>query len=243
MLRDQESGASTVFELHDGFDAYLKGLSKNQRSNYKRNVNKLNKEFDFSVDVVSDAATLEREFDAFVEMHQAQWHAVNKLGHFGDWPGSREFTRDLVRELVSKDQVRLIRLLADGQVVTYYFCFKLHDTVYWRWPARLTGEWDQFGLGRVGLLKMMEVVAAEGSTAIEAGNGRYAYKDKLNAARLALHKFPVSGAAPPPWRARATLALGDLLHLAYYKVWFQRVAPKVGILRRPLWQSWIRRHY
>jgi CelD/BcsL family acetyltransferase involved in cellulose biosynthesis len=244
MLRDRDVGASTVFEMRDGFDAYLKSLSKNQRSNYKRNVNKLNNAFNFSVDVVSDAATLEHEFGAFVEMHQAQWHAVNKLGHFGDWPGSREFMRDLVEELVGTDQVRLIRLLADQRVVTYYFCFKRGDTFYWRLPARLTGEWDQFGLGRVGLMKMIEVAASEGATAIEAGNGRYAYKDKLNATSLVLHSLSVGRRGiSSGFRARVTLALGDLLHLAYYKVWFQRVAPRLPLRRGPLWRSWIRRRF
>ena len=91
---------------------------------------------------------------------------------------------------------------------------------------------------------MLDVAAAERATEIEAGTGRYDYKDKLNAKTLPVHSLSVCrrGAAPC-WRARATLALGDLLHLAYYRVWYQRVAPKVGILRRPLWQSWIRRHF
>jgi CelD/BcsL family acetyltransferase involved in cellulose biosynthesis len=244
IVRDREAGSHTVFEMPDGFDAYLKGLSRNQRSNYRRNLNKLNGAFKFAVDVVSDAPTLEHEFDAFVEMHQAQWKAVNKLGHFGDWPGSREFTRDLVSDLARVDQVRLIRLLADDQVVTYYFCFRLNDTFYWRLPARLTGKWDEFAVGRIGLLKMMEVAAAEGATAIEAGTGRYDYKDKLNAQTLPLYSVSVRrrGLAAA-WRARVTLALGDLLHLAYYKVWFQRVAPRVRILRGPLWRSWIRRRF
>lgn len=245
IIRDRESGSRTVFELPEGFDAYLKGLSKNQRSNYRRNVNKLNGAFKFELDVVRDTPTLEREFDAFVEMHQAQWNSVNKLGHFGDWPGSREFTRDLLQDLARMDQVRLIRLLADDEVVSYYFCFRLNDTFYWRLPARLTGEqWDQFALGRVGLMKMMEVAAAEGVTAIEAGNGRYEYKDKLNAQTLPLHSLTVCrrGVAPS-WRARVTLALGDLLHLVYYRVWYLRVAPRVGIPRKPLWRSWIRRRF
>jgi CelD/BcsL family acetyltransferase involved in cellulose biosynthesis len=244
IVRDRESGSHTVFEMPEGFDAYLKGLSKNQRSNYRRNLNKLNGAFRFAVDVVSDAPTLEHEFDAFVEMHQAQWKAVNKLGHFGDWPGSRAFTRDLVRDLARADQVRLIRLLADDQVVTYYFCFRLNDTFYWRLPARLTGKWDEFAVGRIGLLKMMEVAAAEGATAIEAGTGRYDYKDKLNAKTLPLYSVSVRRRGVlAAWRAHVTLALGDLLHLAYYRVWFQRVAPRVRILRGPLWRSWIRRRF
>jgi CelD/BcsL family acetyltransferase involved in cellulose biosynthesis len=244
IIRNRESGSSTVFVLPEGFDAYLKGLSKNQRSNYRRNLNKLNGAFKFSVDVVREPAALEQEFDAFVEMHQAQWKTVNKLGHFGDWPGSREFTRDLVQDLARTDQVRLIRLLADDQVVSYYFCFQLNSTFYWRLPARLTGEWDQFGVGRIGLLKMMEVAGAEGATAIEAGTGRYEYKDKLNAATLPLRSLSVGRRGVlSSWRARLTLALGDFLHLAYYKVWFQRVAPRVHLLRGPLWRSWIRRRF
>jgi len=245
VVRDREAGSHTAFELPDGFEAYLAGLSKNQRSNYKRNVNKLSKAFAFEVDVLSSATEIEGEFDAFVEMHQAQWHAVNKLGHFGDWPGSRQFARDLVHELAQADQVRLIRLIADGQVVSYYWCFVEGNTYYWRLPARVFGEtWDQFSLGRVGLMKMMEVAAAEGVTSIEAGTGRYEYKDKLNATTLPLRSIVIGRRT---WaaraRARAALAYADLLHLAYYRVWFLRLAPRARFLRTPLWRSWIRRQF
>ena len=132
-LRDEDAGSHTVFELPDGFDdAYLKDVSRNRRANYRRNLNKLNKAFDFEVDVVRDGPELESEFDAFIGMHQVQWRAINKLGHFDDWPGSREFSRDLVRTLAAEGRVRLIRLLADGEPVAYYWCFRMDDTFYWR---------------------------------------------------------------------------------------------------------------
>ena len=72
---------------------------------------------------------LEREFGAFVDMHQAQWQAVNRLGHFGDWPTAREFSWDLVRTLAPAGRVRVVRLLADEQVVAYYWCFALNRDV------------------------------------------------------------------------------------------------------------------
>jgi CelD/BcsL family acetyltransferase involved in cellulose biosynthesis len=239
VLSERETGAHTLFELPEGFDAYLQGLSKNQRSNYKRNVNKLKKTFAFEVDVVDDGPELEREFEAFVDMHQAQWRAVNKLGHYGDWPRSLEFTRDLVATM--RDRVRLMRLVADGQVVSYYFSFAYDGTYYWRLPARLSGEeWDKFALGRVGLLKMMEVAAAEGVTAIEAGNGRYGYKEQLNAATIPLHSVVLCRKRfASRLRARLALALGDFLNLAYYRVWYLKAAPRLGV-GRPLWRSWIR---
>jgi CelD/BcsL family acetyltransferase involved in cellulose biosynthesis len=194
--------------------------------------------------VVREGPTLEREFDAFVEMHQAQWRAVDKLGHYGDWPQSLEFTRDLLEALAPAGRVRLIRLLADDEVVSYYFCFELNGTYYWRLPARLVGEeWDRFALGRVGLLKMLEVASAEGATAIEAGSGRYGYKEQLNAETLPLYSVVLRrrGLASR-CRARLALALGDLLSLAYYRAWYLRVAPRLGI-GRPLWRSWIRHRF
>ncbi|MDQ6818214.1 MAG: GNAT family N-acetyltransferase [Actinomycetota bacterium] len=245
IIRDREAGSHTLFELPEGFDAYLRGLSKNHRSNYRRNLNKLDKTFRFEVDVVRDADALECEFEAFVEMHQAQWQAVNKLGHFDDWPGSREFSRDLVRTLAQTDHVRLVRLLADDRVVAYYWCFAMNGVYYWRLPARVTGqEWDRFALGRVGLIKMMQVAATEGATAIEAGSGRYEYKEQLNAKSLPLRSITLCRRGlGPRLRVLLTLAYGELLNLIYYRLWYIRLAPRMGALRGPLRRGWIRRRF
>ena len=177
-----ESDSHTMFEMPDGFDAYIRSLSSHQRSNYRRKLKKLNNAFEVHVDIVQDGHLLEREFGVFVEMHQAQWQAVNKLGHFGDWPAAREFSWDLVRTFADRGLMRLVRLVADGKVVAYYWCFELNRAYYWRLSARLLGEqWDKYALGRVGVVKMMEVAAADGVTAIEAGVGSYGYKENLNA--------------------------------------------------------------
>lgn len=241
-LRDREYGSHTLFDLTGGFDAYLRGLNSHQRSNYRRKVKKLAGAFDVALDVVSEPSELEREFAAFVEMHQAQWMSLGKLGHFGDWPASLDFSWDLVRTLAPADRVRLIRLLADGQVVAYYWCFALNGTYYWRLSARLLGdEWDKFALGRVGVVKMIAAAAAEGTETIEAGTGSYGYKENLNARTLPQHSITICRRDRMAWlRTRFTLACGDVLDFAYYRVWYLRLAPRVRILRRPLWRSWIR---
>jgi CelD/BcsL family acetyltransferase involved in cellulose biosynthesis len=245
IARDRQSGLYTVFDMPDGFEGYMRGLSKNARHGYRRNVNKLNKTFRFEIDVVRDQPMLDREFEAFMEMHQAQWNSNNKLGHFGDWPGSREFSRDLVRALARSDRVRLIRLLADDQVVCYHWCINVNGTYHWRLLGRLNGEqWDQFGLGRVSQLKMMELASAEGATMIEAGTGRYDYKERLNAQTLPLRSIALCSKGPlPRLRAQFTLACGDALNYAYYRVFYLRVAPRAPLLRRSLWRSWIRRRF
>ena len=200
-----------------------------------------------------DGPQLEREFDAFIEMHQVQWRTINKLGHFDDWPGSREFSRDLVRTLAPEGRVRLIRLLADGEPVAYYWCFGMDDTYYWRLSGRRRGErWDQFALGRVGLMKMLETAASEGATTVEAGTGRYAYKEQLNASTQPLRSFAISASRRRSrLKARIELVHGDVLDLAFYKLWFLRIAPRARGLRGPLISrfdgplrlSWMRRRF
>jgi CelD/BcsL family acetyltransferase involved in cellulose biosynthesis len=245
IVRDREAGSHTVFDMSDGFEGYLKSLSSHQRSNYRRKLKKLNNSFKLELDVVEDGPALEREFGAFIEMHQAQWKAVNKLGHFDDWPGSREYSWDLVRTLAASGRVRLFRLLADDRVVAYYWCFALGGTYYWRLSARLFGqEWDQFALGRVGVVKMMELANGDRATAIEAGVGSYGYKENLNAQTHPLRSIAVSrNGLIPRLRSLSTLAYGDFLNLAYYRVWYLRVAPRVKLLQRPLRRSWIRRRF
>lgn len=245
VVRDRESGTHSVFDLSEGFDGYMRGLNSRERSNYKRKVKKLDNAFKIDIDVVRDARRLDSEFEKFVAMHQTQWKAVNKLGHFGDWPASREFSRDLLQTLARADQVRLLRVLADDQVVTYYWCLRLNATYYDRLSARAIGpKWDQFALGRIGLMKIMETAAEDGATSIEAGTGRYAWKEQLNA-----QSFPVYSIAlcrrglVSRLRTRLLLASGDLLHLGYYRLWYLRIAPRSPLPRKPLRQAWIRRRF
>jgi CelD/BcsL family acetyltransferase involved in cellulose biosynthesis len=245
MARDRECGRHTVFDLAGGFDGFLRGMSKNQRSNYKRNVNGLTKNFRFAVDVVSDAEGAAREFENFIDMHQRQWQTVGNLGHFADWPGAIEYHRELVRAMASAGKLRLLRMLADDEVVSYYFCFASGGTYYWRLPARKVGdEWDRHALGRVGLMKMLEVAAGEGATRIEAGNGWYEYKERLNATSHPLHSIVISSrSAGSHMRTRAALALADVIDKAYYRLWFSRVAPRLPLPRRGLRRFWIRRRF
>jgi len=88
------------------------------------------------------------------------------------------------------------------------------------------------------------VAAAEGATLVEAGTGRYGYKEELNAQTLPLHSVVLCrrGLAPRLC-THLTLAYGALLNLVYYRMWFVRVRPRLRTLRAPLWRGWIRRRF
>jgi hypothetical protein len=232
----------TVFALPATFKQYIDSLDKRQRQNYRRDSNLLNREFSLTADVVSEPDAVAAEFQSFVAMHQDQWAAQGRAGHFGDWPGSKAFNEELVADLSKLNRVRLVRLLADGKVIAYQYCFVIGDRCYWRLPAR-PGDtsWDRFGLGRVGLIRMLEAMIAEGIGWIDAGAGHYPYKVQLGGReRQVVSILLVRKTRLARFRSRIFLKLAAVMHFIYYRLWYLKVAPRFPIWQRPLLQCWIK---
>lgn len=242
VVRDAMMGVHSIFELAPSFEEFFQRLDKGQKQSYRRDMNRLVRTFKIESDVVTEEGAALREFEAFQAMHTAQWAAQGKLGHFQDWPGGLDFNRDLTREHARLGRLRFYRLLADGKVVSCQYGFCLGDRFCARLPARSAGrDWDRFGLGRVGLLKMIESVIAEGTRYVEAGSGHYDYKVQLSAREYPLGSLLISSTrVGSRLRCRCLVLVSRLLHLLYYRIWFGRIAPKLPLPRRSLWRSWIK---
>jgi len=242
LAQDIQPTIHTTFSLPATFDLYQASLNKRQKQNLRRDLNLFAKNFASKVDVVRDGEELHREFAAFRRMHDEQWHAENKLGHFDDWPHSAAFNESLVQVLGPLGRVRLVRLWANDKVVSYQYCLTFGDRLYWRLPARLVGEeWNRYGMGRLGLVKMIEAAIGESIRWIEGGPGHYDYKVQLGGQEVPLASLVIvasSGKSRLRWKLFQKAA--RLLHLAYYRIWFGRIAPRLPLPRRRLWKSWIR---
>ena len=241
-LRDTPSGVHTVFELPDTFERYLKSLSKSQRGNYRRQQKLFDQQHQMDSDVITNVEGGVDEFQKFVKMHEAQWRAQGKLGHFRDWPGALAFNMDLVRRQAELGRLRMIRILADGEAVSKHYCFSFAKRCYWRLPARAIGsEWDKIGLGGLAVAKKVELCIVEGVREVEAGIGHYDYKIQWGGKERPLRSLLIArNTRSARLRAILFLQLADLLHLFYYRIWFQRVRPRIPFLRGPLWKCWIR---
>ena len=237
-----ENSCNTYWHLPGTFDDYQKSLGKQHRENTKRKLSQFTKAHRAAFDVVSDPEKVVEEFERFLVLHTAQWKAEGKLGHFGDWPHAEDFNRDVVRILGAQGMVRFDRILADDQVVSSQFSFVFGGTTYWRLPARVCGdEWGRFSFGWTGLAKLFEAAIGEGRPTVEGGRGHYGYKLQLGGREWPLRTvqfvrrgFGVSA------RVRCFRKLASLLNLAYYRVLFARLAPRVPALQGPLWRIWIR---
>lgn len=240
LLQEKIRSPYTEFTLPATFEEYLNSLDKRQRGNYRRDMNLLHKMFQVET-CVQDQYIID-EMEAFRRLHEQQWESEGKLGHFRDWPKGYEFNKSLVEAHSDKGRYRLVCLKANSETVSYQLCYLLGKTLYWRLPARTSGsEWNRYGLGRTGLISMIEWAIGQGIQRIEAGAGHYDYKIKAGGQEHPLITILI--ARNRLWsRLRVCIfhILSEWLHLFYYRIWFNRIAAKLPFKRRPLWGLWIR---
>jgi CelD/BcsL family acetyltransferase involved in cellulose biosynthesis len=243
LLRERKIGVHTVFPLPMSFENYLGSLGKMFRSNLRRNLNGLTKSFGFESQVIDDPTELGTHFPAFLQMHTKQWNADGMLGHFGDWPQASSFSETLVQQLAPLGRVALVCLTASGRPISYYWNFTFGQRAFWRLPARESGrEWDKHGLGRVGLVKMIEAMIGRGLHSVEGGPGHYDYKLQHGAVEYPLRSMLVISRRSVFTRVGGLLAaaFSDALHFAYARAWRGKVIRRLGLSYRPFWKIWIR---
>jgi CelD/BcsL family acetyltransferase involved in cellulose biosynthesis len=223
-------GVHSVFHLPEDMEAYYASLSKNERKNRRKyELRLLGKEYDTQVDVIKEPAEATAEFERFAEQHRRQWLAEGKSGHFGAWPDALAFNRALVEAQAKAGRVRFIRIVANGEVVASQYTFSFGGRYYWELPARaIEPRWDRFSLGPSGIVTMLAQGIAEGVTRIEGGLAHYDYKVRLGAKEYASWTIR---AIPPRLAARVRVAVfsfaRDVLSVAYHKVWYRRIMPRL----------------
>ena len=241
LARDDSAISHTNFLLPDNFDGYLKKLSRKTRSNFRRNMRRLSARCELEHRTLrgSEAPLY---FSKFINLHQERWTNSGKLGHFGDWPASVAFNRDVVQRLARKDQARIYMLVDDGEPLSIQYGFVLGDRCYWRLPARHADpEYEKFGLGGIGLIKMLESLIDEGIRLVEAGPGYYNYKIEYGGEEFALRRLVVTRSSMFTRQKMLLFLLwSDLIDIIYYRIWFKKMTPKIPFFKYPLWRTWIR---
>jgi CelD/BcsL family acetyltransferase involved in cellulose biosynthesis len=243
LLRDRVVGPYAAISLPASPQDYERSLSKKQRYLLRRGWTRLNNTASrIVVETVAEPDRTLAAFDQFARLHTTQWQQQGRLGHFGDWPDARAFNRSLIAALAPAGRVRFTRLVADGRLVAGEYCLLFGRRAHWRLSARSTDRrWDECGLGRLGLTKMLEAMIAEGMHSVEAGPGRYPYKRRMGAAEHDLRSVLLVRNEPTSRRrARLAARIADLLDRTYYRLWYLRLSRRFPVARRPLMNTWIR---
>lgn len=234
-----------VFRLPDSFEAYVAGLSKRRRKNYRRDLSAAQRSSGM-VRKLATAETASECLDAFIDMHQSQWTAIGRGGHFGDWPLNAVLYRDIVPRLVASGHAIIHEIWIDNRRVASQLGFRKRDWFYWRMTARVgDDDSDVMSLGTLGIMDCIAFLIENGISQVEDGAGNYAYKSSGGGEIVLLSGVIISPKrALTAFRLLLLLRTSKLLDLVYYRIWFKKIDPYLRRLTRAkprsLWWVWIR---
>ncbi len=240
----KSNDVQTYFQVAKDWDHQVAGLAKNQRTNVRRTYREISGN---NISVSSRLASKEeysQMFNNFVQMHQDHWQQIGKPGHFGAWPASADFHREVGGIQLGLNRLRLIEIKFDDQVVGYEYLYKFNSTYYWflnaraerRINARIDYKWIAFH-------KKIENALKDSVSSIDGMRGRYDYKLLMGGKYVPIRNlFIYSKTLPTATRITLFRLLAWLLDVCYSKLWHARIAPRLGVERKVFWDNWIRVH-
>jgi CelD/BcsL family acetyltransferase involved in cellulose biosynthesis len=242
----KEKQVQTYFFVAGTWEAQLASLSKNERKNIKRKCRVLKEVLQSRPgELASDLATMENVDDmflGFVHMHQQHWQKRGKLGHFGDWPDSFDFHREMAPAQLKHDRLRLMRIHWGECCLAYEYTYRFGEKYF----AFLNSRTDledlaDANVGTTIFAEQMKMAMSENVRYIDDMRAKYDYKLRLGGKLFPMRDIYISRKQPFSLaRVHVFRLLSKLLHLCYYKIWFIRIAQRLPLRRGCLWRIWIR---
>jgi len=244
IIRDET--VQTYFKLQPTWKKHLAALSKSQRRGIVRKIAALEKYVPNAVEnmkvILADVNNVDYLYKSFVEMHQAHWRRLGKLGHFGDWPRAFEFHNEMALSQLACGRLRLMCVQIEDEVLGYEYAYKFSDKYYAILNSRTEeGVYNEIGIGSILFSEQVKMAISENVVCIDAMRGRYDYKLRLGGELFTIKKLSViRKGILNSCRVYLYAKLANLIDLIYYRVWFRRLAPKCPFKRGSLWKIWIR---
>ncbi|MBW8035669.1 MAG: GNAT family N-acetyltransferase [Planctomycetes bacterium] len=236
----------TYFKLSDSLDSYLAELSHSKRNTIRRHRRRAAAavgDRDLPVVAVpSDRQNVEQFFDEFMVAHQKRWNKAGKAGHFGDWPGSEQFHRDLIDANIKTDRLCLSKITASDTAVGYIYGYVFSNRYLDFLSSRSDSDvFAKVSIGRILYSEMIRLGSEKGLEYIDSMPGFYDFKiaiggQMFTTSNIAIRTRTISS------RVRQFVfgLFATILDAAYYRIWYSRIAPKMFLRRKSLWHSWIR---
>ena len=234
----------TYFQLSESWEQQLAGLKKKQRQNINRAYKLLNSDQGTIRTSFSDAASYDQDFTEFLGMHQAQWKADGAAGHFGDWPHSSDFHREVVASQVGHGRLRLMKIEVGNVCLGYKYGYRLGKTSYQFLSARNTAsDISDSGFTQVAFGEQAKKAIEAKVTWIDSMRGHYPHKLHLGGVLYPIkHVYIYPRNKITATRVAVFRNLVGLFDIIYNKVWRRRVMPRLGMKPGPFHPFWIKTH-
>lgn len=128
--RAHTSGSpQSVLDLPASWDAYLKGLSKNERGKVGVRMRRVERRYQVRFRKCEDASELEPALETLFNLHTLHWQRRGKPGSFRS-PARRRLYQEVAPLLLARGRLEFWLLVLDGSAVAAQFAMRHGNTVY-----------------------------------------------------------------------------------------------------------------
>jgi len=234
----------TYFYIAADWDSQVAALAPKQRTNVKRTFREVSATGATVRSVIATRENFLQMFNRFVEMHQTYWRRGGKPGHFGAWPASVEFHREIAGIQLAHDRLRLVEISLDEQIVGYEYIYRFDGVYSWFLNAREEPKNSpRIDYKWIAFRTRVECAIADNVTCVDGMRGMYDYKLAMGGKLLPVNDvFVYSTKFLTLPRVIIFRLLARGLNICYNKIWRRRMAPRLGISLKSFWDKWIRFH-
>lgn len=170
----REAQSTWRLELPRTWDAYLAGISKNQRKRLRREASRSLDSGRVVLRTVTRADELEEAFDWLIALHQRRRHELGEPGCFAS-PRFTSFHRAVTRRLLEQGQLGL-HLLQLGNAVIAAEYQLIGGGVVYAYQAGWDVEYAELGPGNLATLATLRRAIEQGYAAMDFLRGDESYK-------------------------------------------------------------------
>ena len=209
LVLQRPSCSTWQVDLPPTWEAYLSGLSKNQRKRCRRWHRQWVEPGKIVRKSITRADELDEAFDNLCRLHNARIRRVADAGVFENTQ-FREFHRAAMRELLADNQLRLDFLHLDGNPIACEYLFSDADTVY-SYQSGFDPEFESISAGSISLMMAINAAIEDGYRTFDFLRGDEPYKQRWGAIEsetvdIHIHRRNLSGSL-----RRAGLGVVDFL--------------------------------
>lgn len=239
----RDAGPDILLELPTTLDDYVARLSKRERRNIRHDEKHIHKAHEVRRVVNTSPGCDGEVLSRFLRAHERMWQSKGMPGWFNERPHAEAFHRRIAEVLAPEGRWLISELSGDGTVIASQYCFRFGNILHWFQATRDNDpQWHKYSLGTMGLLQLLREYAYPNNiTLIDAGGSPIEYKLSIGG-RIASQEMIVvtRGRLYSRLKVRLFRIASWILHTLYSRVWYRRVAPRLGLGGRPFSEVWIR---
>ena len=176
LYEQRRTSVCPYLPLPENEEALFKQLSKNMKSTLRRTRNKINKDPQFSIDLIDKTELIDEAVTELFRLHNLRFTDKKQATKF-NYQQRGTFHKKIARLWLTHDRLRFYRIRYANEAIGFLYCYYHNNTILYM-QAGFHPDYGKYGLGNQLMLRAMNDGMAAGAVEFDFMRGNESYKYK-----------------------------------------------------------------